>query len=79
MGENKFFRRGKFVIRKIDNSVLVWFHHVAESLLKKEFEFPFVLNGKFLFFPFFNGSYMSAESKEIEERPELSDFLPQCA
>ena len=43
MGENKFFRWGEFVIREIDNSVLVWFRHVAKSLLKKKSEFPLLL------------------------------------
>ena len=79
MGENKFFRWGEFVIRGINNSVLVWFCHVAKSLLEKKFEFPFILDRKFSFFPFVNGGYISAESNEIEERQELSNFLPQCA
>ena len=41
---------GVFVIRKFDNSVLVWFRHVAKSLLKKKCEFPFVFDCKFSFF-----------------------------
>ena len=39
MEESKVFRRGEFVVRKIDNSVFVWFRHVAESLLKKNLSF----------------------------------------
>ena len=73
MGENKFFRWGEFVIREINNSVLVWFCNVAKSLLEKKFEFPFILDRKFSFFPFVNGGYISAESNEIEERQELSN------
>ena len=44
MGENNFFCLGEFVIGEIDNIVLVWFRHVAKSLLEKKLEFPFVLD-----------------------------------